>query len=95
MPKYIDAEKLIKNHFSDECNIALSYANKCWMRKIINDEPAADVKEVVHGKWMRNGMDLVCTACGSLALTYCYDYIHYRSLYCPSCGAKMDGGKTT
>ena len=34
----IDRDKLIANHFSDNHNIALSYANKLWMRKIINEE---------------------------------------------------------
>lgn len=35
----IDADALIANHFSNEHRIALSYANKVWMRKIITDEP--------------------------------------------------------
>ena len=59
---------------------------------MFNDIPSADVKEVKYGHWKYDdGMDLVCTACGSLALTSCYDYVQYRSAYCPSCGAKMDG----
>ena len=37
--RLIDADALIKNHFSDEHRIALSYANKLWMRRIINGEP--------------------------------------------------------
>lgn len=37
--RLIDADALIANHFSDEHRIALSYANKCWMRRIINGEP--------------------------------------------------------
>jgi len=45
--RLIDADALIANHFSDEHRIALSYANKVWMRKIINNEPTvieADVQ---------------------------------------------------
>lgn len=34
----IDADALIANHFSDEHRIALSPANKLWMRRIINAE---------------------------------------------------------
>lgn len=34
-----DADALIRDHFSLEHRIALSEANKAWMRKIINDAP--------------------------------------------------------
>ena len=44
--RLIDADALIANHFSDEHRIALSYANKVWMRKIINDEPTVIEAEV-------------------------------------------------
>ena len=37
--RLIDADKLIENHFSDEHRIALSPANKLWMRRIIKGEP--------------------------------------------------------
>ena len=33
-----DLDALIANHFSDEHRIAMSYADKCWMRRIINGE---------------------------------------------------------
>ena len=35
----IDRDALIRDHFSPEHRIALSEANKTWMRKIINDAP--------------------------------------------------------
>ena len=34
-----DLDALIRDHFSPEHRIALSEANKTWMRKIINDAP--------------------------------------------------------
>lgn len=34
-----DLDALINGHFSDEHRIAMSYADKCWMRRIINGEP--------------------------------------------------------
>ena len=37
--RLIDADALIRDHFSPEHRIALSEANKAWMRKIINDAP--------------------------------------------------------
>lgn len=37
--RLVDADALIRDHFSPEHRIALSEANKTWMRKIINDAP--------------------------------------------------------
>lgn len=37
--RLIDADALIREHFSPEHRIALSEANKAWMQKIINDAP--------------------------------------------------------
>ena len=52
--------------------------------------PAADVVEVRHGRWKYDdfdgdGLDYQCTICKR------YSRRDYN--YCPSCGAKMDGGK--
>ena len=57
----------------------------------IREMPAADVAEVVHGRWIPTEYPFMnecedCSSCG------------YRTLYgngydyCPNCGAKMDGG---
>ena len=52
--------------------------------------PAADVAEVVHGKWGDNviegSMLVKCSVCG-------FDCGANSFSYCPNCGAKMDGGK--
>lgn len=48
--RLIDADALIENHFSDEHRIALSYADKLWMRRIISDEPTIDAVPVVRCK---------------------------------------------
>ena len=57
--------------------------------KIIKDLPAADVAEVVHGKWGDNGIAgsilVKCSVCG-------FDCGASSFSYCPNCGAKMDGG---
>lgn len=58
--------------------------------------PAADVVEVKHGRWIEQeapNMDTYydCSACGE---SFCFidgspsDNLY---LYCPSCGARMDG----
>lgn len=55
----------------------------------IKSIPAADVKEVVYGKWVwysfSNGWDAAyrCTACDETTLG------NYHK-FCPKCGAKMD-----
>lgn len=41
-----------------------------------------DVEIVKYGKWMGT----VCTACGES------DSLYFNHDFCPSCGAKMDGG---
>ena len=59
--------------------------------------PAADVKEVRHGKWAwyPNRMDrqeLLCTNCEESA-PYNEDGERVMTPFCPNCGAEMDGGK--
>ena len=51
--------------------------------------PAADVAEVVHGQWVDNGIpDSILNGCSVCGFT-CGSSSFF---YCPSCGAKMDGG---
>lgn len=55
--------------------------------------PAADVAPVRHGRWINEHQEGLgsfsaeCSLCGKRTLAY----FHY--FYCPSCGAKMDGGQ--
>ena len=65
-------------------------------QRAILDAPAADVAPVRHAKWVYNH----CTACGMMPMgdemwkNYdCEPPLFERFMdYCPSCGAKMDGG---
>lgn len=50
----------------------------------IQDIPAADVKEVKHGKWISNGMR-------KPQCPLCLNYNIEESRFCPNCGARMDG----
>ena len=64
--------------------------------KILNQFPAADVAPVRHGRWVDNH----CTACGMMPmgdemwknLGFEPPLFERFMDYCPSCGAKMDGG---
>lgn len=51
--------------------------------------PAADVAEVVHGKWddSLDGITPYCSICGRS-----HKLMVRTPNYCPNCGAKMDGG---
>lgn len=61
----------------------------------IREMPAADVTEVVYGKW-ENG-NPICPVCGENkfkdldADIWC----DWQPDFCPNCGAKMDGGDKT
>ena len=46
---------------------------------------ATDVAPVVHGKWKNHTTYVECLVCGAMP--------YNRSMFCPHCGAKMDGGK--
>jgi uncharacterized OB-fold protein len=67
------------------------YVGQEWVKredvlKDIEECPAADAQEVVHGKWedFRKGYGWKCSYCGNIAFTDSHNY-------CPNCGAKMDG----
>lgn len=48
--------------------------------------PVADVEPVKHGQWVYSEFDIPhCSECGNEIMP------HLISIYCPNCGAKMDG----
>ena len=63
---------------------------------MLNSIPAADVVEVRHGRWHRflKGSN---SSYGILSEAFqciiCKESFWNKSNYCPSCGAKMDGGQ--
>lgn len=66
---------------------------------IPKDTPATDVAPVVHGRWIRFKEPDSETGYIHMRCSVCTAYWsdpsradHFR--YCPSCGAKMDGGVT-
>lgn len=75
--------------------------NKSDVLSLIDDQPTVDAKPVVHARWVKaHGMmppeyhhRKQCSWCGGWALQ---DYFGRERLshYCPTCGAKMDGGAT-
>lgn len=60
-------------------------------KHMIADEPAANVRKDVHGKW--NQGNPFCPFCGeskfkNLGVDICADW---KPPFCPNCGARMDG----
>ena len=92
--EYIEREVLLKNlnRFAQD--------NYCvTINDVIMNLPAADVAEVVHGRWEDSidewfGTDIyTCSKCRE-------NYVLVEGTpkenlwhYCPNCGTKMDGGE--
>lgn len=103
MKKYINADRLSRQISDTRLNLphdSKDFFTRDFMllnfQQTIDLEPAADVVEVVHGKWERSGKkysyyQYKCSDCG------CDDYTQTDRNgkcklmnYCPNCGAKMD-----
>lgn len=56
---------------------------------VLSEVPAADVVEVVHGKWIEKVGRAKCSVCADEC--WADSAVEYR--YCPNCGARMDGAE--
>ena len=99
MQRYIDVDKLL---------VDLKRANRSmtsdgWTARgvwaIIERQPAADVAEVRHGRWVQSDLDkdfVTCSECKRMKLQNRMAWNlntaeHWGLHYCPNCGAKMKG----
>ena len=89
MSRYIDADAL-KNTITDldgGCAIEGTGFDiyTCEVFELIDEQPTADVCEVVHGEWTLNDLNgfkiYDCSNCGI--------HIEAQFNYCPNCGADM------
>ena len=62
------------------------------VKTLLLRQPAADVTEVVHGRWITHYRSGTPVAKGYVS-TCCDMWNNRKSDYCPNCGAKMDGGE--
>lgn len=53
---------------------------------VIDSIGGADVAPVVHGEWKHHITYVKCSVCGAMPFG--------RSMFCPHCGARMDGGNS-
>lgn len=88
--RYIDADvmKTIKSIQSADFNRIET------IRKWIDEQPTADVREILHGEWVIQEVcppeyhgKHFCSKCGGQALSERYK--EYLSNFCPNCGADM------
>lgn len=96
MTEYIEREALLDSICYETCGIAFCGATNCAFMAKVCSAPVADVAPVVHGcfepcfdengNW-RQGF-AKCSNCGK---EYYAQVINHFG-YCPSCGAKIDGG---
>lgn len=69
----------------------LQYGDRKHIRKMVEGIPAADVRPVVYGEWVKNEKQdkesiSCCSACG-----YPVSPFWAESNFCPNCGADMRG----
>ena len=100
MARYIDADNARID--ADERGFEYWYSDVDIdaVQRFLDDQPTADVRENVHGKWLMSDVSklrpYMCSRCGSL---YDVDTVMGKIVwnYCPNCGAKMErseDGKT-
>lgn len=93
--KYIDAEMLIAELDASCMPIFENGISGCLgdtesIADVIRSQPAADVQEVRHGKWIRvDDTKCKCSCCDIIAFIALYPCGDKN--YCPNCGVRMDG----
>lgn len=58
------------------------YDWQAGLKTVLKRIPAADVRPVVRGVWVKNGWSIRCSICG-------YDMPFATRNFCPNCGADM------
>ena len=84
-----------ENDGSDGCTIVYknSVLTSADVESIIDGIQAAEVREVVHARWVKlnSTQEHFCDNCGVSFNLYEYCKADYN--YCPYCGAQMDRGE--
>ena len=100
MSEYIERKALVHHleNCIDEVNNTNGYTEdfKTCLR-LVKNQPAADVAEVKHGKWIGKQLDnfrkyeVTCSNCDWIGIENYDSYDNpFEFNYCPSCGTKMD-----
>ena len=92
MAEYYSKEQLL------ECTKTAWQYDMYDLEDFLEEVPTADVVEVKHGEWKHECVE--CSVCKRNiseicdADSYLTSGIEYELLFCPFCGAKMDGRRT-
>lgn len=90
MADYIDREVAVSAAFSANGLGNSSYRDVCDVVSRIRSIPAADVREVKRGKWIKyaphNSDMMTCSECEKY---WILDGDQYDYHFCPNCGADM------
>ena len=96
MGKYVSVDELkrrIAAEVEKDGNHVAAAMGK-WVCAVADEMPAADVAEERLGQWVRREDEITywyeCSICHNDPPRNNYGH-EYFSLYCPACGAKMDG----
>lgn len=97
-PEYIEREAVIRD-LSESIVIScrtedVPKINRVFAKVIdrIKAAPTADVAEVKRGEWVKEFYHPYwCSCCKEIAPLDACGESHYKSNFCPNCGAKMDG----
>ena len=100
------AKQFVCGHCNEVCSEEPCEPKDCDWMAFIDKEPAADVAEVRHGRWvfgkdlacywgqiLKNKYHLYCSECLEQAFNRSEDNdsdFDIDTPYCPNCGAKMD-----
>lgn len=101
--KYIDQEMLLTELARQDADVVADYGQEYgveWgysrenIENIANTLPAADVVEVVHGRWLEiqddfDGGHWQCSACGVEWAFLADGPVENKANYCPACGADL------
>lgn len=98
MAKYIDQSAAIAR--LTHLEVTMPNATMTDAKRALADMFPADVAPVVHGRWIERDDDWFatyydCSVCGESWVPIDGTLEQNNVKYCPSCGAKMDGGETT
>ena len=96
--EYIRRDDFIQH--LEKCKKGAAVTNLVWaaimaIERDVRDMPAADVAEVVHGKWLLDRWPSwphrECSRC-KIMIPRTKEVPDPYWQYCPNCGARMDGG---
>lgn len=99
MKEYIERNDLIReleDDLANDINMYNSHIDKeirddkiCFACDVLASAPAADVRKVVHAKWLGKPLGGYSTVkCSNCNMSFKENNGRWK--YCPECGAKMD-----